>query len=310
MDIKRAEKLASTAKQYLKMQQDGTLDILYEMGKTQFEFFYLFSNEDLSYMFDKINVNGKSLLTVGSSGDQILYAHANGATNITQFDINPFSEMFFDYKVAAIKELNFRDFKKAFNPKKGPVLSPETYAKISHHLPEDARVFWESLYESGFGTTKDTQLHKDDSDFMRISKKDFLKMKLSLWEKEPNVTFINSDLQHIASKLDKDDKFDYILLSNIIHYVPAWDADTPMDTFKDSITDLSQHLNHGGSMQIGYIWQDVISTSYLMGSRLGLDQYTVRPLANFRMDEGSIMYTPSLAETQYFNGTEDLEMSE
>jgi hypothetical protein len=310
MDIKRAEKLANTAKQYLKMQKDGTLDILYEMGKTPFEFFYLFSNEDLGFLFDKINVNGKSVLTVGSSGDQILYSHANGANNIVHFDINPFSEMYFDYKVAAIKELSYRDFKRAFNPKRGPVLSPETYEKISHHLPEDAKVFWESLYESDFGTTKDTQLHKEDSDFTRISKKDFLKMKLSLWEKEPNVRFINSDLQHITSKLDENDKFDYILLSNIIHYVPAWETDEPMDTFRDAVTGLAEHLNRGGSMQIGYIWQDLVSTSYLMGTRLDLNPYTVRPLGSLRMDEGSVMYTPSLSHIQYFNNSDDLEMSE
>ena len=38
----------------------------------------MFSNEDLSYFFKSVNVKNKDVLTVGSSGDQVIYSLING----------------------------------------------------------------------------------------------------------------------------------------------------------------------------------------------------------------------------------------
>ena len=56
----------------------------------EFSRIYSFATENVSGYIDYFNFNDNSLLTVGSSGDQILNAFYNGARDITLFDINEF----------------------------------------------------------------------------------------------------------------------------------------------------------------------------------------------------------------------------
>ena len=56
-----------------------------------FERFYLYTNEHLNTFLKKINVKDKRVLTVGRSGDQILYSLLNGAREVVCFDICPFT---------------------------------------------------------------------------------------------------------------------------------------------------------------------------------------------------------------------------
>ena len=46
----------------------------YEKRMKGFEKLYLFSNENLGTYYKRLNLEGKRVLTVGSSGDQILYS--------------------------------------------------------------------------------------------------------------------------------------------------------------------------------------------------------------------------------------------
>ncbi|MBO7527878.1 MAG: DUF3419 family protein, partial [Clostridia bacterium] len=105
-----------------------------------FDRFYSMTNEHLYTMFKNLDVKNKDVLTVGSSGDQILYAILFGAKNVTCFDINPFVKPFYDYKVAAIKALDYKSFRSIahFNISKfendhwqRDLLSADVYKKIS-----------------------------------------------------------------------------------------------------------------------------------------------------------------------------------
>ena len=108
---------------------------------------YLYSNEELSDYFSKIIKKDGNVLTVGSSGDQVLYALLYGAKSVTCFDINPFTKFYFDYKVAAIKNLDFDEFRKVFNGTySDDILKANVYSKISHDLPEDSKYFWDHLF--------------------------------------------------------------------------------------------------------------------------------------------------------------------
>ena len=68
---------------------------------------YLFSNENLKEYFSKFNFNGKSVATVGSSGDQALNAVYYGSNRVVVIDGNPLSKSFIELKIAAIKNLDF-----------------------------------------------------------------------------------------------------------------------------------------------------------------------------------------------------------
>ena len=54
---------------------------------SEFSRIYSFATENVSGYIDHFDFNNKSLLTVGSSGDQILNAFYNGARDITLFDM-------------------------------------------------------------------------------------------------------------------------------------------------------------------------------------------------------------------------------
>ena len=88
MEIREVKDLIDKAVDFMGAEGD-TKEKSSVATNTPFDYFYLFSNEDLNYLFKKINVQNKSVLTVGSSGDQALYAFANGARKIVHFDVKP-----------------------------------------------------------------------------------------------------------------------------------------------------------------------------------------------------------------------------
>lgn len=65
------------------------------------------TTENIKGYIDFFDLKNKSLLTVGSSSDQVLNACFNGCYDITLIDINPFTKEFFHLKKAAIERLDY-----------------------------------------------------------------------------------------------------------------------------------------------------------------------------------------------------------
>lgn len=65
---------------------------------SKFDRIYPFTTEFISGYMKHLNVGGKSVLTVGSSGDQAYNAFLYGANNVTLFDINQNAKAFVDKK--------------------------------------------------------------------------------------------------------------------------------------------------------------------------------------------------------------------
>ena len=80
----------------------------------QFSNIFSFTTENISGYLEYFDFNNKSLLTVGSSGDQILNSFYCGARNITLFDINEYAKYYVYLKIAAIASLNYKDFQDFF----------------------------------------------------------------------------------------------------------------------------------------------------------------------------------------------------
>ena len=74
------------------------------MKKSGFDSIYPFATENVSGYFEKLNLLGKSILTVGSSLDQLFNAVICGATEITVFDINPNVRDYFEWKKEMLKK--------------------------------------------------------------------------------------------------------------------------------------------------------------------------------------------------------------
>ena len=88
--------------------------ILDEASMNGFEEIYPFTTENIAGYIDYFDLQDKSLLTVGSSGDQIINAAFKGAKDITLLDINPYAKYYYYLKTAGILELSLTDFNEFF----------------------------------------------------------------------------------------------------------------------------------------------------------------------------------------------------
>ena len=91
---------------------------------------YTFTTENISGYIDYFDFNNRSLLTVGSSGDQILNAYFNGAKDITLFDINEYAMYYVYLKIAAIMILNYEEFTLFFFKNYNNYFNKEMFSKI------------------------------------------------------------------------------------------------------------------------------------------------------------------------------------
>ena len=104
---------------------------------------YPFSNENIGEFLEGFDLEGKSVITVGSSGDQVLNAVYRGATDVTLFDANIFARYYVELKIAAIKNLSLEEFLKYFTSDN--ILDWKYYSKVSHDLSDEAKLFWDTL---------------------------------------------------------------------------------------------------------------------------------------------------------------------
>ena len=74
--------------------------------KIDFRAVYPFTTENISGYIDEFDLKDKSLLTVGSSSDQVINAAFKGCRDITVLDKSVFAKEYFYLKKAAILKLN------------------------------------------------------------------------------------------------------------------------------------------------------------------------------------------------------------
>ena len=240
---------------------------------------YPFSNEILEEVFDGIDVKGKSVCTVGSSGDQVLYSVLKGATDVTLIDANPISKYYTELKIAGIKNLSFGEFDKYFSYT--DILNPRIYAKISHDLSKESQEFWDSVilecddpineefWGEGFLKSTNARLtanifqhldcnfytanahvfenHKKNLSYYYKSLSDFLALKQNLIN--ANITYICEELSGFSDALG-DKQFDLILLSNIYDYC---DSKIFLKAFEKLY---EKNLKLGGVIQPQYSFMD------------------------------------------------------
>lgn len=212
---------------------------------------YAFSNENVGAYLNKYNLEGKKVATVGSSGDQLLNAILHGASDVTLIDGNPLARYYVELKLASIKNLSFNEFFDYFTPTN--ILSPKYYAKISHDLSQEGKLFWDNImlldiddfalwdvYANIFHEYLPE--HKMSNSYYE-NLVEFEKLKVLV--SEVNINYLLAEFSEFPRRL-KGEKFDYILLSNICDYVGD-------DTFNKVVKCLyNNNLNMGGAVQINY----------------------------------------------------------
>lgn len=217
---------------------------------------YAFSNEKLHNIFKHLRKKSPRVLTVGSSGDQLLYSLYYGSKDITLIDANLYSQYWIEYKMAAIKNLEFEEFKKyflvdefdtEFNP-----FNNNVFPKIFHDLSDESKVFWGQIFLNGYSPEQIYQniIKRKDSHTDRVysifykEENSYNKVQEILLRQNYKINFINEEFLKFHSVVQG--KFDIILLSNIRRYV----NDVSFMTTVNGLYD--KHLNNGGIIQLHY----------------------------------------------------------
>ena len=225
---------------------------------------YSFTTENISGYINYFDLENKKLLTVGSSGDQILNAYMRGARDITLLDINEFSKYYIYLKISAILTLDYLEFQKFFFVH-GYDIDENYYNKNRFNkdifnnriksmlrlFDYESYLFFDELFNRFSYRRISDYLFDDDEDRNNVLRgfnlylkddKSYNKLKSKL--KSINFNFINTDI----FKNDIEGKYDNIFLSNLC----TWYKISEMKKLIERLD--NNNLNINGSMLICYLY--------------------------------------------------------
>lgn len=235
-------------------------EIYDEYGKVRRE-----SNEDFHY-YDKLDLEGKTVMTVASSGDHPVSAIFYKAKEVDVFDINRLTKYVTDLKRASILALDYEVFNRFFYAEDCNKFMPYAcyYYKIKPLLSDQGRYFWDSLYynfsyegialKSLFRGITKYAIEWLNKDSVYMNEASFNELKyLSLMQKE--IPFYESCVTKLSNNL-KGKKYDVIILSDI--FSNCFEDNHPyridkLKKFKQAVVDLSSNLNPEGKIVYAYL---------------------------------------------------------
>ena len=233
----------------------------YQGSREHFSNIYPFTTENISGYIDFFNLNNKKLLTVGSSGDQVLNAILNGCNDITVLDVNKYTQYYYFLKVAAILYMNYDDFLTFFryscfcsgsgyNNSSFDNLIFDKFKNILKEIDLDSFEFWNTLFKLFDGIQIRRLLFSSDEypDYRLKRVNPYLSSSISfnkLKDKVENVrpSFIVSRIEDFHSS----SKYDNIWLSNICQYIS-------IEQLKKVVFNLDNNLTDDGKMMFGYLY--------------------------------------------------------
>lgn len=220
---------------------------------------YSFATENIAGYIKYFDLENKSLLTLGSSGDQVMNAYNAGCRDITLIDVNPFASYYTYLKIAAIESLTYQEFEEfffrwiglSFNYKRFNI---KLFQKLSSNLKTmdyDSFYFFSSIFHSYSREQISDYLMNDDETNSRVIKgintylqdeTSYNRIKKRL--KDFSLNFLNQDILEIS----KEEKFNIIFLSNLCTYMGILQL-------KDLLMKLKENnLTEQGSILFGYLW--------------------------------------------------------
>lgn len=230
-------------------------------GKTYVRFIYIypFTTENIKGYMSNLDLKDKSIITVGSSADQVINSFLYGSKDITLFDINPFTKYYFELKKAGILLLEFNSFYEFFSNNINS-FNIKTYSLLRNNLSKETKLFWDSLfnsYDSYF--FRDKLFSKDERTLKTLVKYNPYMNEINYGTLKTtidglNPVFINTSLDEISKKVNK--KYDYIFLSNISSYLNLYTKEN-ISKFINTIKDLTNILNKSGSIYLAYIYDRI-----------------------------------------------------
>ena len=218
-------------------------------------FIYKMANEDVSIYKDYLK-NSRRILSVISSGDQIIESITSEKKIIDCFDISKYPKYYLTLKLAAIKALKKEDYAKLF------IESPLTtldeyyddlyYENIRKNLNGIYKEYWDALFShTDWYEIFGSRLFQSDAmpnDFIYkslsyLKDENYYKLRKNIENAELN--FYEGDIFTLVSSLTS--KYDLVYLSNIIDYANKKDYKNLLSKF---------NLNDNGVV-LSYIFSHV-----------------------------------------------------
>lgn len=225
---------------------------------------YATTTENIASSFVGFDLKDKTVLTVCGSGDQILNAISLDASEIVSFDINILAGYFSALKKSSAQTLDYKNFCSFIMDD----FDFETYTSLRSTLPYDACFFWDKAYaafDNDGKLLRQSVLFRDEpkiftpdtDDLSRAKRNNTYLSSLELFRKAQGynpIEHLSLDVQKITQGV-KGRSFDFIWLSNISDYAHKMFSGDYLTQYREQIVmPLLDHLNQGGSLVFGYVY--------------------------------------------------------
>lgn len=190
-----------------------TKEVIAGLKNENYSKIYIRTNEDLKSLFKCFSVKDKKVLTVLASSDQMFCSYYMGARSVDTFDVNKL-QMYYHYLRKWLIE-----YRGDFSPSNREIrLSNEwiyNLLKITECKNVDEEIAYKYWYEYIMSTPgyfgKD--LFRLESEVNRTMITDLEKLRDIISNKK-----LSFRLQNICGEIDKSQKYNTIILSNILEY--------------------------------------------------------------------------------------------
>ena len=257
-----------------------------------FQKIYPFTTENIAGFIELFNLEGKSLFTIGSSGDQAINAALKGCRDITVLDVCPFTKEYYELKKSAILTLSREEFLDFFCyvglKRNKEVFSKNGWEKVEEALKEESSYdFWKSFTKEELVSIRKSLFQRDEEERRIItqinpylqSDENYLETRKRI--EGVNISFLEGDISH----LKPTKKYDVILLSNLFDFILKFQS-------KRIIESMINSLNEDGLIQLYYLYET---------SKKGLDSdYITDPSRVF-------LFFPEDIHFLYFDAVSHLE---
>ena len=238
--------------------------------ESYFDRLYPFTTENISGYISHFDLKDKSLLTVGSSGDQVLNAGFLGCKDITLSDTNIFTKYYYYLKLAALlvldreeffKFFRYKDYPKAFKNNRDS-LNINLYNRLKttlRSLDYESYLFWDELLNTYNPELVRVELFNNDEEKTEtIAQMNYYLMDDLMYKKsreklknlKPNFVYDNVEYPFNTSK-----HYD-IWLSNIGTWLEEY------EDIKRMVSNMNKLLNDNGSMLACYLYRTEEDTEY------------------------------------------------
>lgn len=188
-----------------------------------FEKIYPFTTENIAGYIKEMDVKDKSILTVGSSSDQVFNSLLLGAKDVTLFDINESAPLFYELK---------RDFILKYDRE-------ELYDKV---LSNKEFLYFEDNFTKKQLENMNLYLNNDEN---------YYKLREIL--KKANVNFKIGNIYDVSKTLTIE-KFDRVILSNVLQYLISENIE---DSVSDVYSNLLPYLSSNSIVQLYYLYNSL-----------------------------------------------------